>query len=255
MKELDSPSVSEYIGKTYKTKNSGSLRIVWYRSYKDVDVVFSDTGYTCKTNMRTVKNGQVEDRLIPSVCGVGCLGYGAETKVKGKFCRWYRVWYNMLRRCYSEKQQVRQPTYYGCSVSENFKNFSFFSNWCQEQVGASNNDWCLDKDLLVKGNKVYSEDTCVFLPTDINGALVKNDKKRGDLPVGVKPRSFGNFQATISLNGYIEYIGVFDTVDEAFLAYKKSKESYLCGLANYWKGRIDDRAYNALKNYKVEKFD
>ena len=39
---------------------------------------------------------------------------------------------------------------------------------------------------------------------------------------------------------------------EAFNAYKQAKESFVKEQANKWKGKIGERAYNALMNYKVE---
>lgn len=47
-------------------------------------------------------------------------------------------------------------------------------------------------------------------------------------------------------------IGYFDNFNDAFLAYKKAKEAYLKEQAEKWKGKIDERAYNALMNYTVE---
>lgn len=75
-------------------------------------------------------------------------------------CDFYRTWKSMLARCYSIKTQERQPTYKGCSVSDEWLTFSVFKNWMEKQ------DWedkQLDKDLLFEGNKVYSSETCVFV--------------------------------------------------------------------------------------------
>ena len=61
------------------------------------------------------------------------------------------------------------------------------------------------------------------------------------------------FVAQINRNkGQQDYLGQFDNPNDAFLAYKKAKESYLKELADKWKERIDPRAYKALMNYKVE---
>ena len=37
--------------------------------------------------------------------------------------------------------------------------------------------WEIDKDVLLKGNKIYSEDTCVFIPPCLNLMLTKREKK------------------------------------------------------------------------------
>ena len=112
----------------------------------------------------------------------------------------------------------------------------------------------MDKDLLVKGNKVYSEDSCVFLPSEINSLLTKRTASRGEYLIGV---SWCNkrkaFEARVRKNkGKREHLGYFNTELEAYNAYKNAKESFIKEQAEKWKGKIDERAYNALMNYQVE---
>ena len=160
----------------------------------------------------------------------------------------------MLRRCYSDNSKKKRPTYEGCEVSDNFLHYEYFYEWCHKQVGFDNEGWQLDKDLLMKGNKVYSESTCVFIPTEINLVLVKCTASRGKHLIGVHWSNTNKaFVAQVSKNkGKQEYLGYFKTEIEAFKAYKKAKETFIKELANKWKGKIDDRAYNALINYTVD---
>ena len=160
----------------------------------------------------------------------------------------------MLQRCYSDNSKKKSPTYEGCEVSSKFKSYEYFYEWRNKQIGFDNQGWHLDKDLLVKGNKVYSEYTCVFLPDEINKLLVKSDKKRGKHLIGVYWCKKGKaFKAQVSKNkGKSEYLGSFKTELEAFNAYKEAKESFIKEQANKFKSQIDPRAYNALMNYQVE---
>ena len=114
--------------------------------------------------------------------------------------------------------------------------------------------WHLDKDLLVKGNKVYSEDSCVFIPKEINLVLTKNDTMRGEHLIGVHwNKKASAFVARVRKNkGKREYLGLFNTEIEAFNAYKIAKEAFVKEQANEWKDQIDPRAYEALMNYTVE---
>ena len=159
----------------------------------------------------------------------------------------------MLVRCYSDVYKNKHPTYEDCKCSENFKSYEYFYEWCHKQIGFGNEGWQLDKDLLVKGNKVYSESACVFIPKEINLALTKSDKIRGKYLIGVCWHNASKaFVAQVSKNnGKQEHLGLFKTETEAFNAYKHAKESFVKEQAEKWKGKIDDRAYNALLNYQV----
>ena len=59
-------------------------------------------------------------------------------------------------------------------------------------------------------------------------------------------------QWLVKNKGKREHLGYFKTEVEAFNAYKTAKESFIKEQANKWKGKIDNRAYNALMNYQVE---
>ena len=160
----------------------------------------------------------------------------------------------MLRRCSSDGFKKKQPTYEGCEVSDKFKSYEYFYEWCHKQIRFNNEGWHLDKDLLVKGNKVYSEYTCVFIPREMNQILTKRTASRGEYLIGVSwHKTRKAFMAKVSKNkGNQEHLGYFKTEIEAYNTYKQAKESFIKEQANKWKGKIDDRAYEALMNYAVE---
>lgn len=202
--------------------------------------------------MQAIEMGIVKDRLSKSVYGVGILG-NTVTKVNGKPTKVYEVWGSMLQRCYSDVYQKKQKSYIGCTVSDNFKNFEFFSEWFCKQIGSDKEDWDLDKDVLFKGNKVYSEETCVLLPRSLNIVLVKRVVSIGCSPIGVTNLSgCSKYIARLKVNGKKKHLGTYDTAEEAFFVYKQAKEDYIKVLAVKWKDQIDPRAYEALMNYQVE---
>ena len=143
-------------------------------------------------------------------------------------------------------------------MSENFKYYEYFYEWCHKQIGfgadGNGNSFQLDKDLLVKGNKVYSETICVFLPNEINSLLTKRTASRGEYLIGVSWSETNKaFMARVNKNtGKSKHLGYYNTELEAFNAYKQAKESFIKEQANKWKGKIDIRAYNALMNYQEE---
>ena len=170
----------------------------------------------------------------------------------------YTVWYSMLQRCHNSKIHKQKPTYSGCAISDNFKSLTYFLDWAKQQVGHNSRDgegrkFHLDKDILIKGNKVYSEDTCCFIPVEINVLFGSSRATRGANPVEVyydKVRE--NYQAYVRVNGKKCALGRYTTSEEAFYAYKKAKEAHIKDVANKWKEQIDIRVYNALMIWTIE---
>lgn len=159
-----------------------------------------------------------------------------------------RSWHSMLRRCYAKASLKRQPTYIGCSVCEEWLLFSNFKRWWDEHQVEG---WCLDKDILIKGNREYSPSACCFVPNDINVMMIRKKKKDG-LPQGITRTKSGKFQARVRVNEKDTIIGVFPTLKEAFQAYKKAKEAWIKEVADKWKDQLDPKVYKALYEYQVE---
>ena len=57
----------------------------------------------------------------------------------------------------------------------------------------------MDKDILVKHNKIYSPDTCMFVPQTINNLFVKNNKNRGKSVIGISLHKCGKYVAKCHL--------------------------------------------------------
>lgn len=191
------------------------------------------------------------------VKGIGFNDRKSPVSVGGRHTKEYALWNSVLHRC-TEKFWLDRPTYKGTTCSENFKSYSFFYKWCQTQIGFGNKDengrsWHLDKDILLKGNNIYSDDTCVFVPARINTLLIKCDASRGDWPVGVfwdKKRGMFKAQSRDG-NSKKKHLGCFKTLEESFKAYKTFKEAVIKEVANEYKDQLDPRAYQALLNYEV----
>ena len=165
--------------------------------------------------------------------------------------RAYKHWQDMLKRCYSEEYHKKKPTYKGCSVCEEWLLFSNFKRWFDENYI---DGYVLDKDILFKGNKVYSPDTCCFVPQGLNSLLTNRKNHRGKYPVGVFKNNYGVFLATLSVNGKQRTVARCKSQEEAFYAYKHAKEKHIQEVAveYYSQGKITERVYNALINYRVE---
>ncbi len=254
MDYLNDISYRDCVGKVCKSTSSGDFKILTRNGARNVEIQFLKTGYKTTVYLGSIRNGYVKDRYAPSVYDIGIIGDKYPSRANGRNTKEYMLWISMLKRCYSESFKKKYPTYEGCEVSDKFKSYEYFYEWCHNQIGFGNQGWQLDKDLLIKGNKVYSESTCVFIPAEVNTLLVKSDKIRGKHPIGVYWRNTKKaFVAQVNKNkGKPEYLGSFNTEIEAFNAYKEVKENYLKESANKWKSQIDIRAYQALMNYQVE---
>lgn len=170
----------------------------------------------------------------------------------------YAAWRGCFERCYTETSLKKHPTYQGCEVSEKWNRYSDFKKWYEE------NSWydgperiCLDKDILVKGNRIYGPDTCVLVPLTLNCTFVKNEALRGDLPIGViyQDDCHYKYEALIRRYGKQSSLGHFETVEEAFAAYKIAKEAHLKEVADWYKEhypKFPQKLYDAMYNYTVE---
>ena len=140
-----------------------------------------------------------------------------------KYCPYYSMWVNMLKRCYSQSYQRNKPTYIGCSVCSEWLIFSNFKTWVEQQ------DWKgkhLDKDLLVRGNTEYSPNKCVFVSSQVNTLLNNSKASRGEYAIGVAwSKHHKKFQAKCTVLSKPQHLGFYDTEAEAhevYLAFKKN---------------------------------
>jgi hypothetical protein len=190
------------------------------------------------------------------VYGVGIYTKGEHrAKIDGKTTRVYATWRDMLRRCYDPKLHEKRPTYVGCRVCDEWIYFQTFAEWYFANyyeiplLGTPQ----IDKDILTKGNKIYGPDRCVLVPSVINNLFTKRDAKRGKYPIGVcYNKQCNKYQVTISYgDGRRHHLGYFDTVEEAFEAYKIAKEAFIKKTAETYKSMIPSKLYEAMMNYEV----
>jgi hypothetical protein len=243
------------IGEINHNLYGSEMVIEEYHSASDVIVLF-DTGNLVHTSYARFKNGNVKNPFDPRVCEVGYLGEGIhKASENGKATRVYATWNSMLNRAYNKKYHDRQPTYKDVTVCREWHCFQNFADWYVENYYQIDGEiMSMDKDILVKGNKLYSPETCVFVPERLNSLIVKCDGSRGELPVGVAfNKQHKKYQSQCSNGkGEIITLGRYDTPDEAFLAYKIHKERVIKDVANEYKGKIPKKLYDVLINWKVE---
>lgn len=240
--------------------NFGSLMIIInYNSNINIDVYFPDYNWIkYQTDYNSFKKGNIRCPYEPRVYEKGYMGEGQYKSSKdGEKTEQYLTWKNMLSRCYDEKRYIYNPSYEGCVVSEEWLNYQNFAYWYDENYYSVYNETIsLDKDILYKGNRIYSPETCIFVPQRINNLLIKSDCLRGELPVGVCNYKNNQFISYCS-DGYGKTIGIgiYNTIEDAFQAYKDYKEKLIKKIADEYKNLIPNKLYLALYNYQVEIWD
>ncbi len=247
------------------------MKIIEYNNVKDIIVEFQDVHkYRLHTQYGYFKNGQCKNPFYPSIYGHGYLGTDKNGNVpktrvlKDEKCvhTWeYEKWRGMLKRCFDNKCKEKYPTYKDVTCCERwlcFVNFLEDFEILKQEYNWSNDEKLnLDKDILNKGNKIYSLENCVLVPNWINMLFVNNDAKRGAYPVGVcYHKRDKKYQALCHINGKYVGLGLYNTVEQAFNAYKQAKEQEIKRIANdcVSKGFIskDSRLYNAMISYQIE---
>jgi len=174
--------------------------------------------------------------------------------------RSYIHWVKMIRRCYynTHNNNRNDNCYSECCVCQEWLTFSNFKKWFDDPQNGYKDNYCLDKDILVKGNKIYSPETCCFVPNEINTLIINRKACRGDCLIGVTKKitksSIVRYIAQVRINGKLIVLGRFDDEYSAFVSYKKAKEKHVKDVAKlyYNQGKITKKVYDALMNYKVD---
>lgn len=151
----------------------------------------------------------------------------------------YIRWTSMLDRCYSDKLHKRNPWYIGCTVCDEWKLYSNFKKWFDKHYV---DGYQLDKDILIDGNKVYSPETCCFVPQYINVLLLNS---RNGITYNKKDK---RYQAQLRIYGKNTYIGQYINEIDARNAYIETKRIHTRKLAidAYMNNEIDERIMNAI---------
>ena len=243
-----------YIGFTNKNMDNLLFEVIEIYGNDKYKIIFKNSKYETIARSKEIKNGQIRDIYTPYVYGVGYIGednYNANKQI-------YNIWHHMIRRCYDEKHRDKNPTYADCKVCKDWHNFSNFRKWYEDNYYEVEGEIMhLDKDILFKGNKIYSPQTCIFVPSRINDMFTKSNIKRGMYPIGVSWKSKNQkFQSQCSIlkdgKKTMKYLGLYITIEQAFSAYKNFKENYIKEVADEYKDKIPQKLYDAMYRYEVE---
>ena len=251
------------VGMTNVNSQGYTMKVIDYIDYKNVIIEFQDDyreRITCTWG--AFERGTIKNHYAPFVCGVGMVGSKYPTVVNGELVREYISWSSMITRCYTKtiiNGENHYRRYEDAEVCKEWLLYENFYEWLHKQPNFDK--WMLldkgaiDKDILVKNNKIYSPKTCCLVPQNVNTLFLKANRTRGKYPIGVTYKTRDKvFEVQCRLNGKETYLGRASTPEEGFLIYKKYKESYIKQVAQeeYDKGNITKACYEAMMKYKVE---
>ena len=263
--EISHIQKQERLGMINKNKNAlggYEMKIIEYNKATDIVVEFQDEFKAkIRTRWSSFKEGNIKNPYHKSLCNVGYLGEGNyKVSENGKHTKVYDVWVAMIQRCYDPYYLNKYQSYIDCYVCDEWLCFQNFAKWFYKNYYEINNEIMhLDKDILYKGNKIYSPQTCVFVPNNINVLFCKRNKLRGKCVIGVYwdvERS--KFVSVCSVfekernKAKHKFIGRYNSEVEAFMAYKQFKENHIKQVADEYKDLIPKELYNAMYEYEVE---
>ena len=242
------------IGEEKLNKFGSKMKIVDYRNAKDIDVYFEEYNWVAKNKQYyNFKIGNIKCPYEPKVYNSGYLGEGKyKCKENGKTTRIYNTWNSMIERCCSQKFKNKNHTYSICKVCDEWLNFQVFAEWFHENYYEINGEIIdLDKDFLSGKTKIYSPQTCVFIPQSINKTIIHTRNKHSGLPTGV---IHANDNANVYVVKYREnnkdvFVGRFHSVEDAYNAYLCAKNNRLKDLLNKYKEYMPNNVCDAIENY------
>lgn len=246
-----------FIGRSYRC---GEFEII-STDGRYITVKFLNTNNIDSFRKDHVKEGRIKDQKAPLTFGVGYTD-GEVTKNEAEdHLPYYRHWKQILERSYCPKLKKKYPSYDNVTVCEDWHSLKNFKIWFDNNYQQGWDQYCLDKDLLCDqlNFKIYSPETCVFLPHRLNTLIIKRykNRKNKELPIGITKKSKNSKYCARCQIGESQphVIGYYKDLNEAWEVYRNFKQNYIKELSEDYfnKGLIDERAYKALMNYKVIK--
>lgn len=248
--------ISVKAGDVFKNNVGEFVDVVCVKNAADITIRYRDKfAHEAKVTMFQLKNGNFKNPYTPSVRGVGFVGVGnyspkTHTEI-------YNAWQGIIQRCFDDKLKERYPKYKDVSLDNEWHNFQNFAKWYEEETKNRADDevWQVDKDF--SRAKLYGPKTCVVVPKILNFLIVSHDNKRGEYPIGVTYRQeTGKYRSRCQVgSGVPATVGEFETVEEAFQAYKVFKENRIKTVIEDYKQQLSERALDILRNYRISEKD
>lgn len=239
------------LGEQYITREGYKVEIVKYFNSRDVSVKFEDGFILNYLLYSNIKTGQIKNYNHPSIYGKGYIGYGLyKPSSEGIKDPAYKIWSHILERCYSKQQHLNFPTYTDVTITSEWLNYQNFAKWFYEESNYAEG-WEIDKDILSdENNKIYSPETCIFVPKEINSLVAFKKTSKNNLPVGITYRR-GKYEARVQLNKKSKFLGNFENLETAYEVYKVEKIKIIRDIVLKYENILPQKVITTLKKLNV----
>ena len=163
----------------------------------------------------------------------------------------FAIWSSILTRVTSAKP-IHDP-YFDTTICLEWLRFSKFKEWVDNPMSGYMEGYAIDKDIISPGSKIYSPETCCFVPTRINLLFVKHNTP-SDKPTGIIMKG-GSFYTHVKINNRV-LSSTFYNMHDAMDDYVKKKSEIIRSVAEeyYQKGLIIKRVYDAMIRFPVREY-
>lgn len=249
----------DIVGEVFENTKGESYEVLEQLGTSNFKIKFTDSGYETEAKKINIEIGQIKDRSnlnkFKDISGfdhsqnkcVSGVNKTAKALASEKgLLKEYTIWSNIVGRCNRGYAKLH----------EDFYTFDSWLGWAKEQKGFMDKDgngnlFQLDSDLFSTDEKMYSPDTCVFIPKEIN-SICKPNMLRDDLPRGVSP--FGSkdkpYKVSISVDGVTKHIGNYKTIEEASAVSKQARLGRVRLLEIKYDGVVDSKVFEELRKDK-----
>ena len=231
----------ERIGEVNFNTYGHKMKVISYKSEKDIEVLFED-GYIKRCSYGRFKSGNVKNNFMPSKYGVAYIG-NTDTKDGGIEKTSYRTWVGILDRVFDGKLK----SYDNVCISKEWLSYENFEIWYNKNMyNIENEKMCIDKDILSNENKIYSEDTCIIIPERINNILINFYNKESGITYRNRVEKYE--VSCRDFDGKKKYLGYYEDKDEAISIYRRFKINTIIEVLNSYKDKLPKNVYNLIIN-------
>jgi hypothetical protein len=248
------------IGDKFSTNQGYEVEVVQYINCYEIEIKFTEpVVHTRWCRSGDLRKGKVSNFMEKTYFDVGYIGDG-EYKISGsdkKQCG--ASWVHMLERCYDTRRKpVQYQSYEGCYTNEIWHNFQNYAEFYYTDKYRQE-DWHLDKDIIVPNNREYGPEFCAFVPQEINNLILTSKKSRGEYLIGVSKVServnkSKPYYARVR-DGERVISSYFSTEYDAFMFYKEMKEKVIAARIAEYDGKLDPRVLESLSNWRISEYE